>query len=138
MPAQVSTNLLASYIAAAARQVLNETSLTDRSRWAIAHARRQLEDARDILVGEKPVTEGSPRAALRTGPPAGGPSLAALVLRSGPVVVTDVPITERERLAADRLSAVIEDLLAVTADVPDTRAAERLGSVFSRSDSVAA
>lgn len=130
MPTYVSASLLATYLAAAAREVVEGSQLSDRSRWAIAHAKRQLADERDILLGVKRVRDRSAGAALRTSGAAGGPSLTTLVLQSAPDA-TDRPLkqTELEARAAGYLTQVVEDLDAVSTRT-DPAAGRRLAEAL--------
>lgn len=130
MPALVSAKLLATYLAAAARQSAEGRGLSDRSRWAIAHAERQLQGDFDILSGVESDFDGSPRAALRTSPYPSAPSLAAIALRSAPGPASATSFEERERWAADYLSSVLTDLAALAEDRANKDAAERVRSMF--------
>ena len=130
MPAHVSADLLATYLAVAARQGL-DGDLSERSRWAIAHARRQLQSDRDVLAGAAPVTEVSPRAALRTAPSPTAPSLSSVVLQSAePLPDAEPTIEQREQHAARILTAVLDDLASLSAKEPSRDAARRIADAF--------
>jgi hypothetical protein len=140
MPAQVSPSLLAAYLAAAARQVGNG-ELSERSRWAIAHARHQLQANHDVLAREAAFAESTTGAAVRQVAAKRGPDLAELVLQSEPDTETDVSLEKREAQAARQLESVLDALKAIEEDYTSEAAvqgARRLSEIFADSPQRAA
>jgi hypothetical protein len=132
MPAQVSPILLSAYLAAAGRQVLSETKLSERSRWALAQGRYQLEAACDVLTGKRPFLETSASGALRQlsagrqqrEAAAESPHLAEVVLRVLPGGTLDDELEAREKNAAQRINRVLEAFEAIEDDAQSARATE--------------
>jgi hypothetical protein len=134
MPAQISASLLATYLAAASRQVTEDSPLSDRSRWAIDHAMHQLQANRDVLAGEKPFVTPALSVGVRQIDSDRGPDLAQMALQGssdGPAGDADAGQLEQGALA--RLDAVLGDLETLAANegsTATTEAAERLSHVF--------
>ena len=131
MPAQVSPSLLSAYLAAAGRQVLSEKEFSERSRWALAQGRYQLEIACDVLTGKRPFLETSASAGLRQlsagrqqREAAESPQLAEVVLRVLPGGTIDGDLEEREKNAAQRINQVLEAFEAIEEDAQSARAME--------------
>ena len=129
MPTQVQTPLLAPYVAAAARQVIDGRPLTARSIWALELAKAQLENSRDAIngVGHGELSDG--RAALVAA--SGGSSLElatlALSVRAGPPVPVSVEGHEEWASAAlGELAASIDSVL----DRQDQASAKSVQEVF--------
>jgi hypothetical protein len=131
MPANVSPTLLVTYLSAAARQAAEGEPLTERSLWAIAHARRQLQGDCDELSGVAVEAEASHRAAMRTSSAPISPGVADIALRAAKLPPDARSIEDRERWAAQYLSDVVADLERLSAPAPDPAIAQRVRALFS-------
>lgn len=137
MPAQISPSLLSAYLAAAGRQALSEEGLSERSRWALAQGRYQLEIAHDVLTGKRHFLETSASAGLRQlsagrqqREATGSPQLAEVVLRALPAETAEGDLEAHEKDAAQRINQVLEAFEAIKEDARSTRTAEAAQLVY--------
>jgi len=110
MPSQVSPALLATYLVAATHQIRDGQELTERSRWAIAHASHQLRSSRQVLAGERPFLPSATDVGLRQLEEDGGSELADLALRTDPEAPSEGGLEQQEDRALRRLDGVLSAL----------------------------
>jgi hypothetical protein len=135
MASNVSPDLLAAYLAVAARQAADGDTLSDRSQWAIAHATRQLQTDREVLAGNEVALGTSLLASLRTAPYPSSPSLVSVLLRSAQPAED---VSEDEQRAVSLIERTLADLGNLAGDSPTQDAAERVGRTFSGAVGLAA
>ena len=138
----VTPSVLTTYLAAAARQVLQGAELSDRSRWAIAHARAELKANRDVITGTEAFLTLDPSAGVRQLKAREDLDLAEIVLsaKAGGEAEIGGDISAHEERAAAELNSVIADLDAVSGvegNTEATAAAERLLEVFAQGSGAA-
>jgi hypothetical protein len=141
MPMPASPSVLATYLAAAARQALEGVELSARSHWAIAHASRQLEQNHDVIADKEAFLASTYNAGVQELKPDEEPDLAEIVLSATREETEPKPGPRKERAAAD-LRTVLRDLESLQREEAGAAAkdsAQRLLKIFgTRSPSVAA
>lgn len=110
MITQAPTDLLAPYVVAAARQVLDGRDLSDRSRWAVDDARAQLQDSKQAIDGGSHASPAAGRAALVAASTGSSLELATLALASRLDPQPPASIEEHEEKASAVIGRLLNDL----------------------------
>lgn len=123
MPSHVSPALLATYLVAAANQVLAGDELSSRSRWALANAAYQLQASRDVLAGERQFLAYATDAGMRQLEAEAGTELADIVLKGFAGDSEQAGgLAAREARAVERLDGLVAALKTI-ADAESSPAA---------------
>lgn len=130
MSDRVSSELLASYLSAAAERIESGSELSDRARWAIARGRRQLTADRLALLGEDDPSEHLYSAGLQPAALPGERRLSSIALDSLNEPEQSHNVADAEAQAIEFFTRLIADLEALEADQPDKAAAKRVLDAF--------
>lgn len=126
MSTQVSPSLLTTYLAAAARQVIDGGELSARSRWAIAHAQAQLRANHDVISEKETFLPPAPSAGFHKRSPEEEPDLAEIVLSAHPGPDEG---DMRKDIATEELGGVLTDLQALS-EAESEAAAQHVLEIF--------
>jgi hypothetical protein len=105
--------VLATYLAAAARQVLEGEELSARSHWAIAHAKKQLKGNHDVIAEKEAFLASTYSAGVQGLKPEEEPDLAEIVLTVTREHEAEPEFAARKEQATADLRKVLSDLEVV-------------------------
>jgi hypothetical protein len=133
MTMSASPIVLATYLAAAARQVIEGEELSARSHWAIAHAKKQLKGNHDVIAEEEAFLASTYNAGVQGLKPEEEPDLAEIVLSVTREDETRPQFAARKEQATAELRKVLGDLEAVDrggSSAPAKESAKHLLEIF--------